>query len=379
MSEHLKILIKAPNWVGDCVMATPAFGVLRQSFPDAQIDVLARPSVAAVLSGNPDLTEIYAADDRKLDRQIYLKLASVNYDAAVIFPNSFGSAWIPWMLHIPKRIGYARSGRSLLLTDRVKYVQREFQTATPCPLTRRSLTPERSRGAKPRHMVEYYAELAWAAAEALGCKKPSRDLRMKLEPGPEAVARVDALLERDELKNAVLVGINPGAAYGDAKRWPLDRLAQAADVLAHRPEVRIISTGSKFEIALNAQLQEATPTRIFRLGEELDLRGLIALMDRLHLLITNDSGAMHIAAARQTPIVAVFGPTDWVVTAPYKCRSRIVRNSPRCAPCFLRKCPVEHECMNDITAEMVIDASEQMLDAASGQGDRRPDAEDVSG
>lgn len=360
------ILVKMPNWVGDCVMATPAIAHLRRLFPDAQIDGLARPGILGIIEDNPDLNEAIAGDDRKLPREIFEKLRSADYDAILLMPNSFGSAWFAMNLGIPRRIGFSKGGRGMLLTHRIKYDAIEWQTPTPEPIGGKAIKPRATTDdSLPRHMVHYYLRIAETAAAALGRKESELDLNAELplvlpvsKSSKEACRQ---LFEQHDIQSKLLVGINPGAAYGGAKRWPPQSLGAVAESLAQSHGAAIISTASKGESALTDEVQQHMKTPILRLGEELDLRGLVALVDRLSLLVTNDSGAMHVAAARKTPTIALFGPTDWNVTYPWSDRAELLRSSPPCAPCFLRECPIDHRCMTHISPEMVVKAATRIL------------------
>ncbi len=370
------ILVKAPNWVGDCIMATPALEFLRSAFPDARIDVLARPSVAGVLEGNPHISNLIAADERKLAPELSRQLRNARYDAIALFTNSFGSALLAIKLWIPKRIGFSRGGRALLLTHRLHYRGLEWQTPTLKPLSSKSIPgPHPTKDEPgPKHMVHYYLRIAHETALALGGRVYSREPgpapRLQLNVSSDASEKVSQLLERDDLTDKQLVGINPGAAYGGAKRWSPARLAQVADELASEGAV-IVSTASRFETALTDEVQAAAKTRIYRLGEELSLRELSALLGKLNLLITNDSGPMHMAAALDVPTVAIFGPTDWNVTFPWQRLATVVRESPECAPCFLRECPIDHRCMERITAQQVIAAAKELLRRATPHSSER--------
>jgi heptosyltransferase II len=362
-------------------MATPAIRLLRRAFPAAEIDVLVRPGVSAVLRDNPDITRVIAADDRSLPKAVFANLRAKRYEAMMLLPNSLGSAWLSWKLRIPVRVGYSRGGRWPLLTHRVGYDPYAWQTPTEQPLSKKSIRPNAERqnvkdhlpGDRPHHMVDYYMCLAMWTAEALGYKP---ETGMQFEPGmvvelaPDAVAKVETLLQEHDLAGKRLVGINPGAAYGGAKRWPLERLAQTADELAARYGAAIVSTASRGESKLTDEVAAHAQAKIHRLGEELDLRGLAALIDRFSMLVTNDSGAMHIAAARGVATIAVFGPTDWNVTKPYSSNGVVVRESPPCAPCFLRECPIDHRCMIDVQVQDVMAAAEKLVAGNAGQQKR---------
>lgn len=372
-----RILLKMPNWVGDCVMATPAIAALRRTFPQARLDALARRGPAGVLFDNPDLSSVIAADDRRLGSEQRERLRAARYDAVALFPNSLRSAWSAWRLGIGKRIGFARGGRRLLLTHPIAFDPRRWQTPTPRPLSKKSIRADApsprslpSEQAPPGHMVHYYLRIAEETSRALG--RPllkDSNVSLVLETGADTRAHVDSLLARHGLAGRLLIGLNPGAAYGDAKRYPLSQLGAAASLLLPKAEESgqppaFVSTAAPGEAHLNDELAQHLDAPLYRLGEELDLRGLAGLLDRLSLLITNDSGAMHMAAARGIPTLALFGPTDWNVTRPWSPAARVLRQSPFCAPCFLRECPIDHRCMREITPESVAAASADLLRGA---------------
>lgn len=360
-----KVLVKAPNWVGDCVMCTAALRVMRAGLPQCHIDVLARPSVAAVFQDNPHVRRLIVADERRLPREVYLDLKQSQYDAVALMPNSLRSAWLAFLLEIPIRVGFARGGRGLLLTKSLRYNRSEWQTPTEKPRTRKSI---RSRGpVHPRHMVEYYAEIGRATVRALDPRGSmgSTQLKLELPVREEARESLALLLKEHGLENKPLVAINPGAAYGGAKRWPLELLASSGDELAGRLGAALVSTASKWESSLNDEICALARTPVHRLGEQLDVPGLVALLDHVKLLISNDSGTMHLAAALETPTVAIFGPTDWNVTYPWNTKAVVVRQHAECAPCFLRDCPIDHRCMTLVTPAMVVERAAALL----GQGE----------
>lgn len=363
-----RILVRLPNWVGDAVMATPAIAALRGAFPKAQIDGLGKPSICSLLATNPHLNSLIELDESKMHRA---QLNAAKYDASLLLPNSLGSAWDILRTGIPKRFGYARPPlRRLLLTDSLPYIDREWKTPTPKPLSPKSRQGSREDEAAnpPGHMVDYYLRAAKRLIEQLGGTPTASPLKLELPIDEAAARRLASLIDAANLKDAELIGLNPGAAYGRAKRWPLERLAETGKTLTEQGRERgakgvLVSTASAKESNLNDELQLAlgSGTTLIRLGEHLDLPGLVALVDRLAVLVTNDSGTMHIAAARGIPTVSIFGPTDWNVTKPWSNRATVVRNSPDCAPCFLRECPIDHRCMTSILPETVVNAARQLL------------------
>lgn len=331
-------------------MATPALSLLRSAFPDAYIAVLCRPALSAILEDLDTINEIFAFDERKFTREQSAQLKTKRFDACLLLTNSLRSAWIAWKIGCKKRIGFARSYRSFLLTDPITFDISEWQTPTRKPLSKKSYTGSPTPGF-PRHMVMYYLKIAETAIHALdfsiNISTLNTNYDLNLPINKKSKNAITELLNKHRLNKKILIGINPGAAHGEAKRWPAERLAHLISGI-DRSDWAFVSTASRFENHLNDQVQDSTETKIYRLGEETSLRDLPALIDRLSVLITNDSGPMHIAAARQVPVVALFGPTDSASTSPWHSPHVICDAPVSCSPCFLRECPINHPCMKDI-------------------------------
>ena len=375
----LKILVKAPNWVGDCILATPAIAFLRSQFPDAAILIMARPMLCSLFEHNPNASGTIPFDDKKIDPEILAGVKASKFDAVVILPNSIRSAWYAKKLGIPVRVGYRRNWRRLLLTHGVDYDP--FEWRTPVEVKRSSLSIQRGPftkwpvGRPPRHMVQYYMNVAETTVRALGnseAKAPACVSRgvpnLVLPLDPEARTRIGELINTHQLNNRRLVGICPAATGGTAKCWPNELQAELIKMIAQNyPETAFISTAIPPEAEAAENLQRLMgDIPLYRLGEETqDLHGMIALIDRLKLYVTNDSGSMHIAAARQVPIVAAFGPTDWNVTCPWSGLSEIVRMQTECAPCLHKICPIDHRCMKGVTVDMMYEACVRMLERKS--------------
>jgi heptosyltransferase-2 len=331
----VKILVRAANWIGDAVMSLPGVRAIRGRFPDAAIHVLARPWVAAlyeressidgliVLGGAPgvrDLREKWRAVDR---------LREERYDVAVLFPNSFESAVLVWLAGVSERIGYARDGRSPLLT------------IAPSP-------PK--RGEIPKHERYYYLELL-RRAEIISSLPDVPEIRFdRLD---EARMRGKKLLAAQGCAG-IVIGVSPGAAYGGAKRWPAERFAEAAAHLARTTQGCVAVFGSAAERELCESV--AVSTRGVNFAGRTSLRDFADMTAACGLFLTNDSGAMHIASASGVPTVTVFGPTDEHATGPTGSQAIVLRKPVDCAPCLLRECPIDHRCMTGITAQDVIQA-----------------------
>ena len=336
----MKILVRATNWLGDAVMSLPAVRALRTRFPDAQIAVLARPSVAPLYEGERsiDRTILLAgspgARDWAAKWQLGRRLRQEDFDLAVLLPNSFESAALMRLSGARRRVGYARDGRSALLTDAIA-VPRD--------------------GEIPRHECYYYLELLRRA----GLSEP--------EAGPMPVVEeilldgLDAARERGVALFAArgvtgpVIGVNPGAAYGSAKRWLPERFAAAARELAVRESASVVIFGAAGERDLCAEVAAACGGH--NLAGSTTLREFIDMSAACRLSLANDSGAMHIAAAVGVRCVTVFGPTDETATGPVGASAILVRKVVHCAPCKLRECPIDHRCMTRVTVQHVVAAA----------------------
>jgi len=324
--EIARLLVRAPNWVGDCVLALPALRDLRRAFPTARLEVLARAWVADFYRALPETDAVGESSGQTKDA------AAVRgrFDLAVLLPNSFASAFAVWRAGIPERWGYATDGRGPLLT-------------------RRCGVPASVRG---RSQVYYYR--AMVAGLGLAAEGPPDATLVCPE---EWAARGAARLGED----GPWIGINPGAYYGSAKRWPKERFGAAAELVARRLGARVAILGSEAERPIGEAIarQLRAPARV--LCGETSLAELFGVLSQLRLLLTNDSGPMHLAAALGVPTVAVFGSTDWRETAPVGERARLVREDVECAPCLLRECPIDHRCMTRVGVERVAKAALELV------------------
>jgi heptosyltransferase-2 len=339
-----RILVREVNWVGDAVLTLPALEALDARFPQAEITLLARPWVGGLFANHPavDRTIEYRSEDAhrgvrgrwRLTRE----LKEGRFDLAVLFPNSLDAALTPWLAGIPRRVGYPTDGRGWLLTH---------------PVSDRS-------AAAGRHQVERYL----AIVRALG---GDGMLSPRLPVADEARRRSDALLrERGIAPTTPLVAMSPGSVYGSAKRWPADRFAAVADGLAESRGATILLIGSEGERPILNQAAAHMRRPAVNLGGRTDLLALVGVLERARLLVSNDTGAMHVAGAVGTPVLAVFGPTDAVATGPLGRCARVVRVPVPCSPCLLRECPIDHRCMTGVQVEEVLRTAMELLDASLG-------------
>jgi len=334
-----RVLVRAVNWIGDAVMTTPALAALRATFPRAEITLLANPLVGQLLQRHPALDRIMLFD-RKLQHRGLLgrlrlarQVAAERFDLAVILPNSFDSALIPWLARIPARIGKASDGRSLLLTQRF----------------------HEDSSAAERHEVQYYLELLGAFGIAAEQSLPT--LAVTAQEEQEAAT---LLAGHGISAEQMLLGINAGASFGSAKRWYPERFAGVAQRLAASWGARVVLFGGPDEQELVAVIEREMAGNCLNLAGKTTVRQLMALIKRCNFFVTNDSGPMHIAAAFGVPLAAVFGPTDHSGTAPCSERAVIIRQDQPCAPCKLRVCPTDHRCMTAVTVDDVVHGAEQL-------------------
>ena len=330
-----KILVRATNWIGDCVMSLPALEALRARFPEAEIALVAKPWVAELYLHHPAVNRLIVYDSQNEHRgarglqKLVQRLRDERFDAAILFQNAFHAAWMAWRAHIPQRIGYGVQGRSALLTD-----------AVPVP-------PPALYG----HQSNYYLQLLFRAGII--------DRVVPVERAHLSIQHSEKLWAGKQLKALglggprFLIGVNPGASFGPAKRWLLDRYADLADRLigALHGDVLIFGSEGERPLAENiAHMMKHTPTIV---AGETSLRQLMALLAQCRLVITNDSGPMHLAAALGLPVVAIFGSTDEHATGPLSPRARVVKQPVECSPCGLRECPIDLRCMKAVTVEEV--------------------------
>jgi len=339
--DYHKILVRAVNWIGDAVMSTPALIAVRETFPKAEITLLANPMVGQLLQGHPALDRVMLFD-RKLKHRGLLgrlrlarEVAAERFDLAIILPNSFDSVLVPWLARIPARIGKASDGRSLLLT-------RRFYEQSP---------------SAERHEVQYYRELL--GAFGISAEQSAPTLAVTAQEEQEAVT---LLIEHGISAEEIVLGINAGASFGSAKRWYPERFANVAQRLAASWGARVVLFGGPDEQELVAVIERELSGNCLNLAGKTTVRQLMALIKRCSFFITNDSGPMHIAASFGVPLVAIFGPTDHIGTAPSSDKAVIVRQMIDCAPCKLRVCPTDHRCMTAVTVEDVVQAARSLYE-----------------
>ncbi len=334
-----KIMVRATNWIGDCVISLPAIEALHARFPDSEIVLVSKPWVSEVYMNHPAVSRqiVYDAEGEHQGARgfwkLIRKLRSERFDAAILFQNAFQSAWMAWCARIPVRIGYAREGRSWLLSEAVE---------APPP-------------AAYGHQSYYYLILLFLSGLI---EKPQMVQDVHLHVSESEGRWATKQLHGVGLGGQrFLVGISPGASFGEAKRWLPDRFANLADRLIDGLGADVLIFGSPAERPLAeavARAMEHTPVLV---AGKTTLREFMALMAKCRLVITNDSGPMHLAAALGLPLVAVFGSTDERATGPLGPTARIIKRRVECSPCGLRQCPIDFRCMTRISVDEVYTAA----------------------
>lgn len=332
-----RLVVMAPNWLGDAVMALPALQTLCDHYPHAQLTVAARPSVAPLYSMVPGVAAVLKLESRgglsqvRQWRRDAARLAAEDFDLAVLFPNSFMSAWVTAQARVPERWGYDTDLRGRWLTKALR------------------------RPAPSVHQADYYLALTTAA----GLAPSARVARVVVPEAARAAAA--ALLPQREV-----VVLAPGAAYGRAKQWPPERFAALAHTLWHTRRLGSVLVGAGGDAIAGADVREAlsqlrggseTAAVLVNLIGKTDLPTLAAVLAQARAVVANDSGAMHLAGAVGAQVVAIFGPTNEVQTAPLASPGgpapRLAVHPVWCRPCMLRECPLGHMCMRGVSPEHV--------------------------
>jgi heptosyltransferase-2 len=343
-----RVVVRGANWVGDAAMTVPALRELRRVLPGARITLATRAWAEALFAGAEFVDEIVAVSDAKSSaRSVWAdarEWRARRFDLAVLFPNSFAPALSAALARVPLRVGYATQGRASLLTH-------------PLPV------PE-WRG--HRHEVFYYLNVVAGLERTLRgssdveTREPDSSLAVTKEGRREALA---LLREAGAGEARPLVALCPGSTNSRAKRWPSERFAALADMLAERAGAQVVLVGAGEESDISEEVARLTRRRPHVLTGKTSLAQTAALLSVADLLVTNDTGPAHVAAAVGCPVVVIFGPTNPETTRPFSALAEVVRKPPECAPCMLRDCPIDHRCMTAITAEEVFERAARALEA----------------
>jgi heptosyltransferase-2 len=339
-SKVRRILIRATNWVGDVVMTMPALEAVRENFPYSTIHVLARPWVVPLFENHPAVDRvILLSKDKGYPRDVIEifrvanKIRQHQFDLAILFQNAFEAALLACIGRVRLRVGYNTDGRRFLLTHAVI----------------------RNEDILKKHQVEYYL----AILRAMDWVAPTREPRVFVSEKDRK--SVYALLSAHGIKQEdLLVGLSPGAVYGPAKRWPVDRFVAIGDRAVDRWGVKVVVVGSDAESQLCKGLTGAMKRNALNFCGMTTLGEVMALIERCHFFVSNDSGLMHVAAALNVPTVAIFGSTDPLATGPRGKYARIVRHPIDCSPCLKPQCDIGYPCLLAIEPQEVWDEMEEL-------------------
>lgn len=335
------IIVRMPNWIGDAVMATPILEDLKNHWRDAKITAMCQNPIGTVLQHNPHIDSIYSFSRpngwiHRLHRMdIVETLQEGKYDMGVLLTNSFSSAW--WFMRgeVKNRMGFADGIRNLLLDKSIPFPKNK----------------------ETQHQVITYKMLL----EPLGVPLSTTTPKVYVSANEmEEAHQFLKLLGIDQKKN-IIIGINPGAAYGSAKCWPPERFESVTRELLKNPEVFVLYFGDATGAPLVNEICKNLPERVINLAGKTTLRELIALINSCSIILTNDSGPMHIAAALGIKLLALFGSTNEVKTGPYP-KGKVIHKHVECSPCYKRVCPIDFRCMKRIEVDEVYNELKSLLE-----------------
>ena len=339
-----RVAVRGTNWVGDAVMTVPALRELRRLFPIAHITLATRPWAGELFAGVDFLDDLLVYDRRGLGSVIaqIREWRSRRFDLAVLFQNAFEAALIPALARVPVRVGYATECRSPLLTN---------------PL---ALPEWRSS----KHESYYYLNIVSELERIFhGNKRAIEDYQpagaLQISAARKA-AGLDFLRAQNLNIRRKMVALCPGSINSRAKRWPAARFAALGDLLIES-QTQVMLIGSPEELDVSLEVASLMRQRPLLLTGKTTLTQAVEILTAVDLLVTNDTGPAHIAAALDRPTLVIFGPTNPLTTHPFSPLAEIVRHPPDCAPCMLRDCPIDHRCMTAISPEEVFARAQGML------------------
>lgn len=352
MKQLSRIVVRGTNWIGDAVMTIAALREIRRIFRDSQIALLVKPWVAGLFAAADYIDELIAPQDWVKDGVgdylcVQRLLREYRFDAAILLPNAASSALLAWSARIPRRAGFATGGRSLLLTDAIP------------------LTKETKCGFQLFSYLRLVSEIEkrWVGADTVRFDHP----RYELELGARERAQGRELLAAHGLRpGQPVVAMVPGSTNSRAKRWLPSRFAEAAEALREKFGAQIILMGAAGDRETGEQVTAQSREQIGNLIGRTSLRETIAILANCDLVISNDTGPAHIAAALRRPVLTIFGPTNFNSIRPYSDTAETIHQPVECSPCMLRDCPIDHRCMVRITSEMVIESAARMLESRVG-------------
>ncbi|MDT4955179.1 MAG: heptosyltransferase [Acidobacteriota bacterium] len=346
------MVVRGTNWVGDAVMTVPALRELRRVLPHAHITLATRSWAEGLFADSDFLDDLLIYDRRPRDLRAVARQTREwrrrTFDLALLFQNAFEAALIASAARVPLRIGYATDGRSALLTH-----------ALPLP-----------RWRDERHEVFYYlnlvAELERLLYGASDIVEREPQFALKISEARKTRAR-EFLSSKAVRMNRPLVALCPGSTNSRAKRWPAERYAALADRFIIEADAEVLLIGSPDEVEVSREVASRMQHQPVFLTGQTDLAQAINILSLADVLISNDTGPAHIAAALNRPTLVIFGPTDPRTTRPFSPLAEIIRRPPDCAPCMLRDCPIDHRCMTAISTDEVFARASAIMKVAAAE------------
>jgi lipopolysaccharide heptosyltransferase II len=323
--KPFRILIRSSNWLGDSVMSVPAVRAIKAGRPDARVTIAAPENIAPIWKLVPDVDAIIPLSGSRLLSAVQLLRREPSFDVAILFPNSLRAALESWLTAIPRRVGYRGYWRRWLLNQIV-------------PVPRKPGPPEHHSLRFLRIARECGADTSDSDRSLAGVRQSADSLQMAIDRQP------------------IKIGLCPGAEYGPAKRWLPERFAEAAERIGAQSPVQWMLFGTAGDASAGEQIAAALGNQsVNRIGQT-TLDQLIEELHECRLLLTNDTGTMHLAALLGIRVVAIFGSTEPRLTGPLGNGHIILRHHVECSPCFLRECPIDFRCMKAVSVEEVADA-----------------------
>jgi lipopolysaccharide heptosyltransferase II len=327
--KPFRILIRSSNWLGDAVMSVPAVRAIKSGRPDVHVTIAAPDKIAPMWKLIPEVDAIIPLSDDSFLRVVRLLKQRMRFDVAILFPNSLRVALETWLSGIPQRVGYRGHWRSWLVNQIVR--------------------EPRKPGPPEHHSLRFLR-----IARECGAETTNTEDRRSTVQTPDGH-------QTSNIKHQTLIGLCPGAEYGPAKRWLPERFAEAAAKITAQSSAQWIMFGTKKDAAIGEHLAAAIGDHcVNRIGQT-TLDQLIDELRQCRLLLTNDTGTMHLAALLGVPVVAVFGSTEPRLTGPLGNGHTVLRHHVECSPCFLRECPIDFRCMKAVSADEVAAAVLSLL------------------
>jgi heptosyltransferase-2 len=332
-----KIVVRSVNWIGDAVMTTPAITQLAKNFPNAKITIVVKEWVKDVFIGNPFIDDIIVFDPKNLIEYIRLikKLRKERFDVGITFPNSFSSALFLFLLGAKYRAGYQTDCRGMFLNIKTP--------RTP------DLEFEKLR-------IDYFINVVNLIGKELA------DRKLVLNVSEESETFVKIFLKENKIDETdTIIGFNPGAAYGKAKRWPVKKYAELGNKLISAYNAKLVLFGGVNDQGVVNILAKELSNKCAIAAGKTTLQDSIGLVNKCRLFITGDTGPLYIASALRVPTLAIFGSTDPNTVAIPSEKLQIIYKKVSCSPCFLRECPNDHKCMEEVSVEEVFAEISRMM------------------